>query len=505
MGEKAMPRMFFATLGTETNTFSPIPAGWNVWNSLLLVHSNEKVQGPMDPVACFRSVAEQRNWQISRGLLAYAMPSGLTPKPVYESLRDELIADLKSAMPVDGVMLFLHGAMSAGSYDDCEGDVLKHVRHVLGPDVPVGAVLDLHANLSKQMLREASVLVGYKEYPHTDMYQRLEDLFHILADSAEGKIHPVMRSVEIPIIGGSYHTTSEPMKSFVREMEELEKQDGMLNVWLAHGFQYGDVPFIGAKVVVVTDKNPTLAAKIAEKMARKFYEMRSEALSLPDTMNSCLDKAMAAKIGPVTIADTSDNAGGGAPSDSTFFLAEMIARKIDNAGIATLWDPVAVSICEDAGIGACLPLRIGGKLGPASGNPVDVNATVIGLAENVLQGLGGSQMSMGRCASIKIHLSLDCLQNVSPESGIDVILSQHRTQTVAPNIFFELGIDPTRKKILVIKSNQHFYAAFEPISEKILYAGGMGALQSDITSIPYKHVDTKRFWPFTENPFTEQT
>jgi len=500
-----MMKMFFATLGTESNTFSPIPTGWNVWNSLLLIHSNEPIQGPMNPLAQLSSVAEQREWEISRGLLAYAMPAGLTPKLVYESLRDELIADLKAAMPVNGVTLLMHGAMAAGGYDDCEGDILEHVRQVVGPDIPVGAVLDLHANVSDQMLQQASVLVGYKEYPHIDIYQRLEDLFHIIADTAEGKVLPVMTSIKLPMIGGSYHTTREPMKSFVRQMEDLEKQDAVLNVWLAHGFEYGDVPFIGVRMVVVTDNSLALADGIAEKMAHKFYEMRNEALSLPDTMNNCLNKAVAAKKSPVTIADTSDNAGGGAPSDSTFFLSEMIARKIGNAGIATIWDPVAVSICEDAGIGACLPLRIGGKLGLASGNPVDVTATVIGLADNVLQELGGSQMSMGRCAAIKIHLSLDGIPNVLPENGIDVILSQHRTQTVAPNIFLELGVDPTRKKILVVKSNQHFYAAFEPISAEILYAGGMGALQSDITSIPYKHVDTKRFWPFVENPITKQT
>ncbi len=497
--------MFFATLGTESNTFSPIPAGWNVWNSTFLVHRTEPIQGPMNPLAFLSPVAEQREWEISRGLLAYAMPAGLTPKSVYESLRDELISDLKAAMPVNGVTLLLHGAMVAGGYNDCEGDILEHIRQVVGPDIPVGAVLDLHANVSDQMLQQATVLVGYKEYPHIDIYQRLEDLFHIIADTAEGKVQPVMRNFEVPMIGGSYHTTREPMQSFVRQMEDLEKQDAVLNVWLAHGFEYGDVPFIGIRMVVVTDNNPALADDIAEKMAHKFYGMRNEALSVPDTMNSCLDKAVLAKKGPITIADTSDNAGGGAPSDSTFFLTEMIARNIENAGIATIWDPVAVSICEDAGIGACLPLRIGGKLGLASGNPVDVTATVIGLAENVLQALGGLQMHMGRCAAIKIHLDPDCTQNASPEDGIDVILSQYRTQTVAPNIFSELGIDPTRKKILVVKSNQHFYAAFEPISEAILYAGGMGALQSDVTSIPYKHVDTKRYWPFVENPFTKQT
>jgi microcystin degradation protein MlrC len=497
----ATMKMFVGVLGTETNTFSPIPTGLNVWRDLLLVHRQDPIEGPMDPVTHLGPIAQKRRWQISRGLLAYAMPAGVTPTTVYESLRDELISDLKASMPVDGVTLLLHGAMVATDYIDCEGDTLAHIRAVVGPDIPVGAVLDLHANVSDQMLEEATVLVGYKEYPHVDIYQRLEDLFHIIADTAEGKVKPVMSNFESRMIG-MYRTTSEPMASFVREMETLESRQDVLNVWLAHCFPWGDVPFIGAKTVAVTDNNQTLADEIAEKLGQKFFELRNEVAAEPDTMQNCLDKALAIKNGPITIADTADNAGGGAPSDSTFFLAEMINHKIDNAAIATIWDPVAVSVCEDAGIGGSLDLRIGGKMGPSSGNPVDLTATVIGLVDEVLQELGGACMSMGRCAAIRVHLNKDQIQTDAPEQGLDVILSQHRTQTMAPNIFTDLGIDPTRKKILIVKSTQHFYAAFKPISKEILYAGDKGALQHDMTTIPYKRVDSNRFWPFVDNPHT---
>jgi len=126
-----MRKMFFATLGTETNTFSPIPTGWNAWKSFLLVHRNEPIQAAMDPAAYFSRTAAKRGLEITRGVLAYATPSGPTPQPVYESLREELISDLKAAMPVDAVMLLLHGAMVAGNYDDCEGDLQGRIakRH----------------------------------------------------------------------------------------------------------------------------------------------------------------------------------------------------------------------------------------------------------------------------------------------------------------------------------------------------------------------------------------
>ena len=359
----------------------------------------------------------------------------------------------------------------------------------------MGAVLDLHCNVSDLMLSEATALVGYKEYPHVDIVDRLTDLFHILADTAEGKVSPVMSSRKLAMIG-LYHTTSEPMYGFVRDMEKEELRDGVLNVWLAHCFPWGDVPFLGARTVVVTDNRPDLGEEIAVRFADRFYNMRNEAASWPETMKECLRKALAAKAGPVTIADTADNPGGGAPADSTFFLEEMIAQGISGAAVATFWDPVAVTICQDAGVGAHIDLRLGGKMGRSSGRPLDVSATVIGLSDNVLQELGGVNMSMGHTAAIKVHTGPG--QDNRPENGIDVILSRRRIQTVAPNIFTDLGIDPTAKKILVVKSTQHFHAGFAPISKEILYAGDQGALIGDMTKIPYRNVDTSGMWPFTD-------
>jgi microcystin degradation protein MlrC len=496
-------KMFVAVLGTETNTFSPLPTGFNAWQDMLLVHRNDSADNPLNPAALLEPTAKQRGWEIRRGLLAYATPAGLTPKSVYTSLSNELLDDLKAEMPVDGVSLLLHGAMVADGCADCEGDILANIREIVGPDVPVGAVLDLHANVSDQMIEQATVLVGYKEYPHTDIFQRLIDLFNIVADTAEEKICPVMSTFDAKMIG-VYHTTAEPMQSFVREMEELESRPEVLNVWLAHCFPWGDVPFIGARTVVVTDNNKPIGNELAGRLGRKFFGMRNEVLSRPDSLSNCLQRAQDALAGPVTIADTADNPGGGAPADSTFFLKEMLNRGIENAAIATLWDPVAVTLCEDGGIGACLDLRIGGKMGPTSGDPVDVSATVVGLAGDIGQELGGVKMSMGRCAAAKVRLPGNDDRPSAADQGIDVILSQHRTQTVAPNIFTELGIDPCKKKILVVKSSQHFQAAFAPISKEILYAGDLGALSGDLLTIKYKNVDTSRYWPFVDNPFNEQ-
>jgi len=281
-------------------------------------------------------------------------------------------------------------------------------------------------------------------------------------------------------------------------MKRLEQRPEILNVWLAHGFPLGDVPTTGVKVVVVTDDDRARGDEIAEQMGRRFFEIRAEAVSRPDTIKACLDKASKAAQGPITIADTADNSGAGASSDSTFFLSEMVARKIENAAIAAIWDPVAVSICKDAGVGANLRLRIGGKVDSISGDPLDVSATVIGLADDVKQKMGGIVFDLGVCAAIKVHPG--GAENLPPDRGIDVVLSQKRSQPFTPDIFSDLGIDPAQKKILVVKSMQHFYAGFEPISKAIYYAGDLGSTISDVMQICYKRLNTTRFWPFVVDP-----
>ncbi len=495
-------KLFIGMLGTETNTCSPIPTGWNVWNGTLLHRRSDAEESAPALFQGLKAVVNetmnQRGWEVEFGLFAFAQPAGLTPRSVYEQLRDELLTDLRDSSNVDAVLLILHGAMVAEGYDDCEGDLIERIREQVGPDVPVGAELDLHCHVIQKMVENANALVGYKEYPHVDVLPRMLELFAILADAAEGKVNPVTSFFRCRMIG-MIHTTREPMRGFVNELSALEGKNGVLNAWVGHGFPYGDVPDMGATMVVVTDGIPVQGVELAEKLGRRLFAMRQDICSSPLTLDECLNQAEQAAEGPVTIADTADNAGGGAPGDSTFFLSEMINRGIDNSAIAVFYDPVAVSLCQDAGLNTQIKLRIGGKMGPSSGPPVDVLATVIGLANEVTDNMGEIIMSYGASAAIKIHLGGEV--SLLPESGIDVILTENRAQCYSPKAFSQLGVDPQLKKILVVKSTQHFHAGFAPISKQILYAGDLGALSGDMLKIPYERVDTTGLWPFSDDPF----
>ena len=217
--------------------------------------------------------------------------------------------------------------------------------------------------------------------------------------------------------------------------------------------------------------------------------MRDKAAPRFLSMDEALDRALAIEGGPIIIADVADNAGGGAPGDATFFLRRLIERGISDAVSGYYWDPMAVRACMEAGIGARLALRIGGKCGVASGDPIDLAVTVRGLADGVTQRFGTAPVAMGEAAWIT-------------GAGIDLILTSLRTQVFHPEGMTKLGLDLAARKLVVVKSTQHFHAGFAPLAKAILYADPPGALRSDFAAIPYTKLKAP-YWPRRADPFAE--
>ena len=219
--------------------------------------------------------------------------------------------------------------------------------------------------------------------------------------------------------------------------------------------------------------------------------MRHELDQTPLTIDEALDQALAAPAGAVVIADRADNAGGGAPSDSTFMLSAMLERGIANAGVAMMWDPIAVQVAMSGGVGAKLDLRLGGKMGTMSGDPLDLNVTVTGIVEDMIQEWPqqGDPMRIPCGDSVCLHCD-----------GIDIIVSSRRVQPFSPDVFTNFGIDVARKRMLVVKSSQHFYAGFAPIASKIIYMAAPGAVAPRFAEIPFKRVDLHKY-PWVNDPF----
>lgn len=484
-----MLRIFTAVLATETNTFSPICIDRRAFEASLYARPGEHPESPTlcsAPLTVGRRHARERGFTLIEGTAAWADPAGLVNREAYEGLRDEILDQLRAAMPVDAVVMGLHGAMVANGYDDVEGDLLSRVREIVGPDVLIGAEFDPHSHLTKKRVAAADVLVGFKEFPHTDFVERAEDLWQIVLDALDGKVKPVT-SVYDPKMIDVYPTSKQPMRGFVDRLYALEKDDpDVLSVTVVHGFMAGDVPEMGTKLIVITNDNKQKGDALAKSLGRELFDKRGQFIMAQDDVNSALDKAVAAPVGPVVIADVWDNPGGGTAGDSTVLLQTALERDMTDIAFGTIWDPIAVQICMAAGEGAEIPLRFGAKSAPGTGQPIDGLVKVVKVVPQAEQAFGASFVPIGDSVHIRIK-------------GIDVILNSTRAQSFDPSVFSALGIDPASRKILVIKSTNHFHAAFARIAAEIIYCSAGSPYPNDPATNAYRKAP-RDIWPMVADP-----
>lgn len=477
-------RIFSATIATETNTFSPLPTSIDAFKESVFLrpgeHPDDAPRMCTAPLFVARKRAAKDGYTLIEGSCFAASPAGKVNQADYEFMRDEVLGQLRAALPLDAVLFGLHGAMVAHGYDDVEGDILERARAIVGRKCVIGVEHDPHCHMTLKRVRNADIMICYKEFPHTDVVDRAEDLLDLVLRTLRGEIRPVMSLYDCRQIG-SYPTTLPLMRGFVDRMKALEGKDGILSVSAVHCFPYADVAELTGRILVVADGDKAKADALATKLGAEFVSMRGrtqpEFLPVADGVKA----AMAFDAAPVVIADPADNAGGGAPSDNTSILRELIRVEATKAAIGPIWDPIAVRLCFDAGAGARFALRLGGKTGPASGQPVDAIVEVTSLRRDCWQSFGPTQVPLGDCAAIRI-------------GGIDVVLITKRTQALGLELFSNLGIDPLTRKILAVKSTNHFMAAYGPIAKKVIYVESDGPLARDYRKIPYTRVQ-RPIWP----------
>jgi microcystin degradation protein MlrC len=281
---------------------------------------------------------------------------------------------------------------------------------------------------------------------------------------------------------GIFHTTRQPMRGFVDRCAALEGKDGVLSVSVVHGFPWADVADMGSKIIVVADADKAKAEALAHELGLEFFRLRRETQPAYTKLEQAMARAATHnQAEPLVIADVSDNAGGGAASDSTVILRAMLETGIREGAIGMFWDPMAVRIGFEAGAGTSLDIRPGGKLGPASGPALDLRATVIGLKRDAYVSFGGRDKSLapvGDMAAFKV-----------------------RSQCKSLDCFGHVGIDAATKRVVVVKSMQHFHAAYAPVASEILYVAVPGAVAPDFLALTYRQA-SKRHWPFVEDPFS---
>jgi microcystin degradation protein MlrC len=476
-------RVFVAMLSHETNTFSSIPTDRRQFEAHDLRYGGELLEAFRGTGTCLGGMIEaagRRGLTLVPSLAASASPAGRVTKAFYGEARDRLLADLRAAQPVDGVLLDLHGAMVVEGLDDGEGDLLRAVRATVGP-VPIAVTLDFHANVTRAMVEAATLLHGYKTYPHVDMEARGREAAARLADVAAGRIRPTVAYRQPPLlppIAGQL-TTRGPMRRLYDQADAMERRPGVVSVSIFAGFPLADIHDAGLSVYVVTDGDQALADALADELAAAAWALRREFLHTALPVRDAVARALALDGRPVVLADIADNTGGGAAGDTTEILRELLRVGARPATVAGLWDPAAARACVEAGVGATVSLAVGGKIDPAHGAPLTVTGRVRTLSDGrfVYRGpmLRGVEGRLGPTAVLDVN-------------DVKLVLISHRRQTLDPEMIRVVGIDPLGEKILVVKSSIHYRAAFEPIARAILEVDAPGLSSSSLGRFAFTRV-----------------
>ncbi|CAH0206275.1 M81 family metallopeptidase [Roseomonas sp. CECT 9278] len=474
----------------ESHSFAPLPTTWGDFVKPGGFPPLQKASTMLDalrPTSCPAAgaimVAEESGVQVAPLAWCFANPAGPVTAEAFERIAALLVAALSDALedgPLDGVYLDLHGAMVAVGFDDAEGEVLRRVRAVVGPEVPIAASLDPHANKTAAMVHYADVLVPFRTYPHVDMKPAGAQAARLLLRMIHEGRRPakIFREIDYwtPLPGQC--TMVAPMADVMAERARLGAAPGVWELGFCFGFPYADFPGCGMAIASFAD-TPGQAAQAAEALAAFIASKEHEfALGvLPAAEGVARAMAPRQAKGPVILADTQDNPGGGGHGDTTGLLAELIRQEAQGAVLAPMNDAEAAAACHAAGQGATITLALGGK---SDGAPLSVSATIERLSDGRFTLTGpmgaGNPANLGPCALVR----------VAP--GVRVIIVTRKMQAHDQALFRHIGVEPADQRIVAVKSSVHFRADFQPIAAEVIVVAAPGPVVADPAVLPFTNI-----------------
>lgn len=473
----------------ETNTFAPSKATWadfvqgGGWPAMVTgAGILEAVSGANIPITGFITEAKTRNHILIPTTWCAASPSAYVTEEAYERIAGMIVAGIRQALPVDAVYLDLHGAMVTEHLDDGEGELLRRVREVVGNENPVVASLDLHANITEQMVLQADVLIAYRTYPHLDMAETGGRVFAFLQRRFDGLPGPKPAVRRIPfLIPVCWQSTDmEPAKRLFGQVGKLES-DTVPAVSFATGFPAADFPECGP-VVLAYGLTQEAADQVVDTLANAVIAAESEFTGKLYNPDEAVIRAMqiartASK--PVVIADTQDNPGGGGNSDTTGILRALIRNRAKEAAIGLIVDKAAALMAHAAGVGSKIHLKLGGHSGIPGDSPLEGEFMVEHISNGKFNATGpfyrGFHLNLGPSACLRID-------------DIRIVVACVKAQMADQAMFRFVGIELTKQAILIVKSSAHFRADFTSIAEEILMCASPGPLASDPGQLPWKRL-----------------
>ena len=479
-------RVLLAQMKHETNTFSPVPTDLARFarGQALPYYGDEAYsafKGTGSGLGGFIDLAEEAGAEIVIPIAANAWPSGPVEQSAYEHMCDCICEAV--AKGCDAILLDLHGAMVTEALEDGEGVLLQRIR-AIAPQTPVGVALDMHANLFPAMMENINVAAGYQTYPHIDHYETAVRAGKPIFAMLRGESAPAMAWGNRPMLPhvmrqGTDDFPNRDLQILCREME----QNGALTASLFTGFPHADVYNAGLSCAVVTDNDPELARQYRDRLLDRAWVDRERFVYHIEPLAESLARAKAISEGPVILLDHYDNAASGGTMDTTTVLRGIIEAGLEDVAAFAIFDPEAVRIMLDAGIGSNVTLSLGGKIDMPSvglrGRPMEVAGRVKLISDGRFRNLGpaytGVLMDMGPTV-------------VLDTGAVEIVVVSRHQEPNDLGCFLSLGIDPARKRYLMIKSRIHYRAGFGTLAKSVIECAGDGVCTSDYSMLNFRNV-----------------
>jgi len=485
-----MQRFVTAVFSHETNTFSPIQTPLEAFGRFS--GGNGPVSGDAalaayrgtnTSVAAFIDIADEVGAELNFAIAAQATPSGTADDTVVEHVADAVCEAVNAGC--DGLFLDLHGGMVTKGYDDPEGELLRRIREV-APDLPICVAFDFHTNMSQATAENATVITGYRTYPHIDNYETGDRAGRTLLRALKGEVDPIILWHPLPLMThlNCQTPSRQPMKDIMDMAIAAEADGRVLNASVLGGWPLADIPHVGVHGVVVADRPQANEAQaLLMDLMAMTWDRRDDFFFAVEPVEDSIARARKMTDGPIVLADHGDVGGSGGSTDVPVVLDEVIRQGLEDVCAGPFWDPDTVTQMVAAGIGAEVTVQFGGRIDfPAiklKGEPLKLTGTVRRITD------GKFVVTGPKNTGIHEDLGLTAVLDIG---NIEIVICSTRHEPYDLGVFTHAGIDPAQKKFILIKSRQHFRAGFEPILKDVVMVSGPGICTSDYSQFPWKNV-----------------
>lgn len=488
----------------ETNTYTAQCAGMTPLTAFEQYAGDEVIRnftGANHQVGGFIEGARQHGVTLVPTYLGQATPSGTIEKTAYLAMKEAILAGIKAALPVDGVLLALHGAGVADGFEDIEGDLALAVRALVGPGIPIAAVYDLHGNYTPEMHAACDIALPCRLYPHTDFAERAVESVGLIMGMINGTLKPVSAVSYLPMLPYIVTTDKGFIPSEVNALcATLAEQPGVIDCSWFHGFPYSDIAAPCPSVVCTTTGDLALAQRCVNEVASWIWNERERFRPDFPTPQAGVAQALSMEKspkGPVVINEYSDNPGGGTPGDGTYLLQAILDAKPSPGTVcfAAINDRAVVKQAVLAGVGQTVTVSLGGKLGPFQGQPIVAQAYVKAITDGRFVNRPGAMFE-----GVNFDLGTMCRLVID---GVDVIVASRAEQIYDEEPYLMHGIDIWRYRVVALKGANHFRARYNAIASTIITVNTTGLSSADIAGFPRAHLQ-KPVWPLEEVHFSGQ-